>query len=334
MTETLFSFTNQLVSLKIASELISSGYPLSIAGPEALLDRLPAGNWIGGTSVYHLSAEGGVRSIDHVLITHLPAGIGQRIESYDSTDIQRVLSDAPENGFSMIIMPAGCSTLQRFSAEARRWEGVFDKPLVGWVAGFDLEQVSPGRPMVYDGRKARKIADGAVVFHIALAPEQLASVEAVNIFERRPGLVLHFPNEGTRVDRCLVNGTEHRLVDVLSEYEDSDGKLPLLGDYLGTSLNVSIESVNRETGLVTLFAPVFPDVDYFLALPPEDYAMAIADRFVSRQTKGTICTFCCILHYRYGNFAGRQIMGLRGPVSFGEIAYLVHNQTIVLLRVQ
>ena len=40
---------NQLISLKAATDLILAGRFLAVAGPETVLDQLPAGRWIGGT---------------------------------------------------------------------------------------------------------------------------------------------------------------------------------------------------------------------------------------------------------------------------------------------
>ena len=50
---------NHLLSLSDTVALIAAGHPLSIAGPEALLAQLPRGTWIGGTTVYALTENGG-----------------------------------------------------------------------------------------------------------------------------------------------------------------------------------------------------------------------------------------------------------------------------------
>jgi len=42
----------------------------------------------------------------------------------------------------------------------------------------------------------------------------------------------------------------------------------------------------------------------------------------------------CILNFLYGELAGRSISPLHGPVTFGEIAHQLLNQTMVVLRVQ
>ena len=64
--------SSELVSVEHAAELINSGARLLIAGDEALLRRLPAGEWIGGTTPYFMAGEGGVATQQRVMVTSLP----------------------------------------------------------------------------------------------------------------------------------------------------------------------------------------------------------------------------------------------------------------------
>lgn len=330
----MLQHNNQLVDLATAAELIRCGYLLSVAGSEALLDQLPTGSWIGGTSHYFMAEEGGVHSEDLLLVTFLPCGAAIAVKAYDRQNIHSLIDDAPENGFSYVIMPSGAPTLQYYSAECRRWGDLFRKPIFGWIAGVDLSALGHARSKIYDGSRRLKFEDGAVVIHVTLPSDQFASLETINVFDRRENSVVRFPREGTLVNECTFNGEPALFGDLLALNGDPQGRLPLLGDFQGASLNVSIQQVGKGSEGVSLYAPVFPDVDYHLAIAPDDYAKAIANRFVTRQTKGTICTCCCILHYVYGRLEGKKVPKLAGPLSFGEIAYLVHNQTIALLRVQ
>ena len=68
---------NQLMSIEAASEMIRRGLPLSVAGPEAVLDRLPQGQWIGGTIPYFMVEEGGVVVQDERLFVTDLSGLGQ-----------------------------------------------------------------------------------------------------------------------------------------------------------------------------------------------------------------------------------------------------------------
>jgi len=45
-----------------------------------------------------------------------------------------------------------------------------------------------------------------------------------------------------------------------------------------------------------------------------------------------VFTCNCILNYIYGELEGRQLPGPRGPMTFGEVAYQVLNQTMAYLQ--
>ena len=48
-----------LYSVAEVSAMINAGKVLSLAGVESLLSQLPAGKWIGGTTPYFMTPEGG-----------------------------------------------------------------------------------------------------------------------------------------------------------------------------------------------------------------------------------------------------------------------------------
>ncbi len=41
----------------------------------------------------------------------------------------------------------------------------------------------------------------------------------------------------------------------------------------------------------------------------------------------------CILNYQYGELEGRKIPPFTGPVTFGEVAYQLLNQTLVYVEI-
>jgi hypothetical protein len=41
----------------------------------------------------------------------------------------------------------------------------------------------------------------------------------------------------------------------------------------------------------------------------------------------------CILNFMFGELEGKAIGGVQGPVTFGEIAYQLLNQTMVVIRI-
>ncbi len=325
--------SNVLVSIEDAKEMIGRGEALSIAGSEALLDQLPQGNWIGGTSSYFMTEEGGGRSCDRVFVSHLPNETPISFASYQAGNLKDIMKDAPENGFSLIIMPSGSETLQRFSEESRYWDEVHIKPVVGWIAGIDLTELGKTTAKIYLGSSLQKIECGAVVAHVSLPPEKIAMIESVNIFERDESSVIRFDTIGSKVIDCTVDGQKMRFIDFLESKGDIEGTLPIIGDFSGANINVSIQNVDKDSGTVELYAPVFPDVEYYLAHKIDDYASRFETELETLENDGIVFSCNCILNYLNGKLEGKKTGEMQGPITFGEVAYLLHNQTMVTLRV-
>ena len=327
------TLTNALVSLEEARDIIAENEPLSIAGTEALLDQLPAGNWIGGTSSYFMTDEGGVHSADRVFVTQLPEAESIHFAGYASFQLRDMMADAPTNGFSLVVMPSGSETLRQFARGSRFWDDIIVKPVVGWIAGIRLEELGRATPKVYLGTERRKMECGAVVAHVSLPKPRMALVETVNIFERDESSVIEFDETASQVVECVVNGERMRFIDFLESKGNRDGTLPIVGDFGGANINVSIQRIDRESGVVKLFAPVFSDVDYYLARSIDDYAARFEEETKRRGTDGLVFSCNCILNYLYGKLEGKRTGDIHGPITFGEVAYLLHNQTMVLLRI-
>ncbi len=325
--------SNVLVSIEEAKEMIRRGETLSIAGSEALLDQLPQGNWIGGTTSYFMAEEGGVRSSDCVFVSHLPNEAPISFASYQANNLHDIMKDAPENGFSLTIMPSGSETLQRFSEESRYWDEVHLKPVVGWIAGIDLTEIGQTTAKAYLGSSLQKIECGAVVAHVSLPPHQVAMIESVNIFERDESSVIRFDITGSKVSDCTVDGQKMRFIDFLESKGNADGTLPLIGDFSGANINVSIQNVDKDSGTVALYAPVFPDIEYYLAHEIDDYASRFKTELDTLENDGLVFSCNCILNYLNGKLEGKKTGEMQGPITFGEVAYLLHNQTMVTLRV-
>lgn len=174
---------------------------------------------------------------------------------------------------------------------------------------------------------------GAVVAHVSLSPDLVALVETVNIFERGESNVIRFSDSGSRVTECSVNGTQMRFVDFLESIGNADGTLPIIGDFSGASINVSIQSVNKDSGVVELYAPVFPDVEYYASLAVDDYASRFRAESESLGKDGLVFSCNCILNYLHGELEGKRTGEMQGPITFGEVAYMLHNQTMVVLLI-
>ena len=97
-------------------------------------------------------------------------------------------------------------------------------------------------------------------------------------------------------------------------------------------VNACIKGLN-EDGSMDLYGPVFPDVAYRFAAPVGDYVQAFAAQLPAQRQPVDIA-FNCVLNYLYLNLEGKHIPDMLGPMSFGEVAYQLLNQTLVYLRVE
>ena len=326
---------NQLISTEDAAALIAKGTPLSIAGPEAELDKLPKGNWIGGTIPYFMLPDGGaVVRQGKVFVTEISGAGNVRFASYGPAELEKISGNCPENGLSIAIIPAGSEAHQNFAKDAANYPDAFLKPTVGWIAGVHLSELGRVKPLVYAGFNGSKSADQAVVAYVELPADKLASVEIVNLFEPGDGDLLQFPQTGFTVKDCLVNGKTMNFAEYVRSKGLEHGKLPLVGDYTGARINASLQNVGAAGEVVSLYAPVFSDIQYHFARPVPDYAAAFKTRLADQQAAGLLMSCNCILNFLFGELEGKSIGGVAGPVTFGEIAYQLLNQTMVTVRVQ
>lgn len=321
-------------SLKTVAEtsaLIEQGGRLLLAGDESLLSQLPDGDWIGGTIPYFMDASGGVIDRGRIFVDELPPSVvDARVVSYSADELDRIPSDGFESGFSIIVLPATSEAHLRYAAEAPDFVGLFERPIVGWVAGVHLDDLGQASPKAFAGSSAGSSAD-AVVLHAALPPGSLASVDIVNLFDQGDGATLTFDSTGFSHGKVWVDGEPREFARYLHEI-GHDTRLPLVADYFGAKLNVSFQDVPDDDGPVTLYAPVFDGVEYKLAAPVGDYV----SEFTSRLPSGSIVPVfsCnCILNFLYSELEGKQTGDVHGPITFGEVAYQLLNQTLVYLTI-
>lgn len=320
-----------LMTVSSAAALIEQGNALTVAGDESLLRQLPRGRWIGGTTPYFMTPEGGKCCQDRVFVQCLDT-MDVAIASYDRDTLANVLEDAPENGFSIIILPAGSPVLEVYAHHAPDFPDMFIKPIVGWVSGVHLDELGKCDASVLDGQSGEIFTDRAVVLHARLPDGCSAVVNAINLFEAGDGPELTFDATSDAIETCLVDGVGDSLASIIAT-RGIDRRLPLVADYCGAKINVSIQSVDERAGRVTLYAPVFEGVRYRFARPVTDYPA----EFIAAMPPhpGNAVFGCnCILNYLYSALEGRKTAELTGPITFGEVAYQLLNQTAVYLTVE
>lgn len=321
----------KLLTLAETNKRIENGEAMMIAASPEFLQQLKAGRWIAGSIPYFMTSEGGLFSKDRALVSDVADfATDVRIQEYSDKELAQIPKDYFKNGFSLIIVPCQSAAHLEFSMKSFTYENIFTGNLLGWVSGVDLGDPQ-AVPIVYNGLSHKKITDKAIVMHVELPATKVARTNIINIFSQGQGDRIEFLASGFSVKKCLVNGEE----TLFSEYirgRQIGMQLPLVADYSGASINVSLKSVDEADKKVELYAPVVPNVVYRFAKPIADYEKAFDEQV--QKLEGVTSDFACncILNYLYAKMEGKKC-GLQGPMTFGEIAYITLNQTLVYLSV-
>lgn len=321
-----------LATVEDVAKLISEGKQLVLAADEKLLLSLPKGNWIGGTIPYFMTDEGGIISRDRLFVSEMPSFAGAcRIALYNETQLPEIAADSPDNGFSVVILPAFSKVHQDYALNAASYDGIFLKSVIGWVAGIHLSDFGSASPQVFAGSTGEASGSMAVAMHVELPADYRSTIKVVNIFDQGDGDAISFPIDGFQTVDCFINGEKRNFHDYLIEKE-IDTRLPLVSDFCGTMVNVSIQSLIAAEKAVQFYAPIFEGVEYRIAKPVEDYAASFRVAVPGDVHKPAFACNC-ILNFLYGELEGKKLGIITGPMTFGEIAYQLLNQTLVFLEI-
>ncbi|MCL2690370.1 MAG: hypothetical protein FWE57_11080 [Chitinispirillia bacterium] len=308
---------------------IADGSLLHIAGTESLIKKLPKGNWIGGSTEYFMAANGGKVSDDQLFVTSFPYS-EFTIKSYDEKNIANITTDAYDNGFSIAIVPFDSAVHKEYAEKAAEFDGMFIKNITGWIAGLNLSK-SGQTPVAVNGLTGEAYGDKAAVLHIRVPDDKTVTIGVINIFSQdESSPVIEFTEEGFNVKKCLVDGKETVFADYITQ-NNINTKLPLVGDYSGSGVNISFKSVG--SGMVKFYAPVFSGIKYKIAKPISDYAGEFNSHLANFKDVQAVFSCNCILNFLYGELEGKNIDAFAGPITFGEIAYQLVNQTLVYVAV-
>jgi len=325
--------TQALLSLEAVTQKVADGARLLLAGEEGLLRRLPRGSWIGGTIPYFMDVSGGTFDEGRLFATELPESCAAAtVTVYDRERLGRIYAEGPARGFSFVIIPGMSPTHLAFAVDAPGYADFAKRPLVGWIAGVNLARLGQVTPKVIDGATLTAHEDAAVVMHVELTAGKVADVEILNIFEPGDGDVIRFPETGFTAHKATVNGTEVVFADYV-ERQGLDTRMPLVADYAGARVNTSFQKVERAEGVVHFYGPVFAGMEYRLARRVDDYVEAFTAK-VPKVQEGEVVFSCnCIVNYLHSELEGKKTGGFVGPITFGEIAYQLVNQTLAYLVV-
>ncbi|MDR2578321.1 MAG: hypothetical protein LBC70_05865 [Chitinispirillales bacterium] len=319
-----------LMTFDEVSKKIVSGGLLHIAGAENLLRKLPKGNWTGGSTRYFMAKEGGKVTDELLFVTEFPYG-EFTIKSYDVYTIFKIAAEAYGNGFSIIIVPFDSDVHKLYAEKAAGFEDMFLKNIAGWVAGAGQNPNVAGQtPITVNGQTGEVFTDKAAVLHVRVPEDREVECGVVNIFSQdESSPVIEFPVSGFSVSKCLINGEETVFTDYLAK-NGIDMRLPLVGDHSGNGVNVSFKSIG--SGTVSFYAPVFSGIKYKIAKPVADYTEEFSRRLSGLNAK-TVFSCNCVLNFLYGELEGKSMEHFTGPITFGEIAYQLVNQTLVYVSV-
>ena len=321
-----------LADIDTVTGLLGSKRQLILAGDETVLRQLPGGNWIGGTIPYFMTTEGGTVRRDRIFVTEVPEiARSARCTTYDEESIRRIGVDSPEHGYTVLILPAFTRLHRHFALESPHYEQQFFKVVGGWVAGTHLDDIGRVAPKVFFGPAHQALESAGVAIHVELPSEYQARLRIVNIFEQGDGQPIQFPESGFVARECIVGGKHENILDFVGR-TGLDLRLPLVSDCCGTKFNVGIQAADIARRQLSFFAPVFEGVTYRAAKPVANYP----ERFLAAipADVGQPVFACnCLLNYLHGQLAGRHTGSILGPMSFGEIAYQLLNQTLVYITV-
>ncbi|NPV91230.1 MAG: hypothetical protein HPY50_10725 [Firmicutes bacterium] len=319
------------VTLEQAEKLIKEGKVLHIAADESLLDQLPKGKWIAGTTPYFITEQGGITCKDKLFVDEIASVLECKTAVYDQNNVFNVTKGAYPNGMTFLVMPFGSDVAVFYAKEAPNSDDLLMNPTVGWISGFDLSTDSVAK--VYDGVTGKSYSDKAVALHICLPDDKMASLGIVNIFNvNENDAEIEFEKDALSVTKCLVNGKEVVLADYIEE-NNIGTMLPLVADYNSVLINVSIKSISEENRSVDFYAPVFAGKKYRFATPIIDYAASFSEQLQGFKDTKPVFSCNCILNYLYGELDGKATPPFAGPVTFGEVAYQLLNQTLVYVEI-
>ncbi len=313
--------------------LIDRNEILLLAGDERLLKTLAKGRWIAGTIPYFMSEQGGLSTDQKIFATSLPDFIKDlQIKIYAENELSMIPKDAPDSGFSMIILPALSAVHAAYAEKAPNIDGIFFKPIIGWVAGIHLDDVGKITPKVYNGLTGEMSENKAVVMHVTLPKNKIAQIGIINIFKQGDGDTIEFDSEGFSVKECLIDGRKRNFCEYIISNKINT-KLPLVANYSGAMVNVSFRAVDEPNKAVHFYAPVFKGVQYKIADPVEDYVKDFTAQ-LDKERINPLFSCNCILNYLYSELESKKTGNITGPITFGEIAYQLLNQTLTYMEIK
>ncbi|WP_196160785.1 hypothetical protein [Reinekea sp. G2M2-21] len=327
------TFKNQFLTLQETISLINAGAKLAIAGDHEVLKRLPPGDWIAGTTANFMTELGGVTANDKLFVTEIKGAQNVKLQVYSIDTISGIGTVAANFDLTLLIIPAQSQLHSKYAEDAPGFPNLFDSAITGWISGVPVEDIgTEKRAKVAYGRALGLRDNAAVALHVKLQKGEYANVDIINTFEPDPySPKIQFLEKGFSVTDAIIDGKRVNFADYCRNHSINT-QFPLVGDATGARMNVSFQAIN---GAVTdFYAPVVKGMTYQFAKPLDNYLEAFENELTGRQNlvNGWSCN--CILNYLYSGLEGKSTKGFIGPITFGEVAYHLVNQTLALVDIQ
>lgn len=321
----------KLYTTQEAERFILNRHKLVITGDESALDKLPKGNWIGGTIPYFMDIDHGKESRELVFIEdQSDLAIDFSINVYRSENQDQIAVNGFDNGYSIVIIPAGSKSLVDFSLHSLSYPNIFQNPIVGYISGMHLDELGSRKAKIFNGQTKEKFEEGIIALNIKLPENKVARIEIANIFNQdNQSDEITFPKDGFSHDRCFINGVEKNFADYLKEIKH-DLRFPLIVNQNGALINKSFQSVDEQNKIVNFYSPIFKHETYRFAKKLENYGAGFENILPNEFKTNFACN--CILNYLYGDFSKHKF-NMTYATTFGEIGYQVLNQTLVYLTI-
>ena len=315
-----------LFTVEEVSAMIREGKKLLLAGDAALLSQLPKGDWIGGSTPYFiLYPEQRVESFEKIFVHYLPDFVETiEIREYDTLSIENIYVDAPQNGFTVLIIPFGCPLHWSFSLYVPDYKKFARFPLCGWVAGQPMNIVMTEKSYVRSGLSDISYSNKAVAMHISLPANKYAEIHMYNSCEQGNGDIITFEHSGQIVSEAIVNGVKQSFADYLSSSTVDTEITPLVANYAGAM--IAAGCVNVIEGQVYMSTPVFEKIEYRFAREKENVPEPeMSDVVVFSAT--------CASIYMRPDVCKNLVKFVNGPAVFGEIAYQMLNGSTLYVTI-
>ncbi len=316
----------RLYSPDEVSAMIRKGDRLLLAGDIEVLSQLPQGNWIGGTTPFFiLYPEYRTTAFDKIFVCPLPDyATHVAIQEYDETNIHQIYNDAPQNGFTVLIIPFGSQVSTEFALNSTSYENFATRPVCGWISGRPLETLMTEKSYIVSGSDAQPSTDKAVAMHISLPENKYAEIHIFNPYKQGKGDDISFEYSSMVLKEAVINGVKRNFAEYLREI-GFDMQLPFVANYSGAMINVVCCGIGETE--VFMSAPVFKTIDYRIA----EIDSAITEpTLIDEQI---VFSVTCIGNFIQPDICAQYLKKMNGPVVYGEIAYQLVNQTTVYVTV-